>query len=422
MTRARLQAEATGKHEPDVLHKGTAERHLSPLDFDSAPHEVRERTLSRDSTVLSQTLHVNGSNSTNSIPSLVQINEIMGRQQQNSPLSSGLQNYNQINPSTYSTEPVANFALPQQTWDSRQQQLKLDAIETASTNSYNTSVISDNLGSESAFSSGIGSGMSLPYTGQLIASDGKIVDGRSAPPSACASPASNNSFFFGAAVGSGTRRRAATLSPKPISILEDRPHFDGQDGQNLAMPNFNSAGRVSIISRARTNSASSGLTPNPSDSSLLGQSSGLFGLDESQNRPRTLSATSLPPLSHTADEFCVDRVRGNQFVSQGREGPATISAARSAFGDTSLKNQQFRFPPGFLGNTGYNSVGPLPSNNRNVYKSVAALSGEMGSILNLSGGSQNRERLNTYPQTSKSKAPEYISEEFFSKDASSFDL
>jgi len=436
MTKARLQAEAAEKHEVDSFPEGAADRRVSPIEFDSSLHEGRERTFSRDSTARSQTLHVTGSDSTNSIPSLVQLNQtnqLKGRQPQASPLPARLQNLNQVYSNSSPSEPIANFGLPQlpqQTWDSRQQ-LKLDAIETASTNSYNNnSVVSENLGSESAFSSGIGTGMlsqsdndyafsrSLSYTsGQLISNDGKLIDGRSAPSSACASPASSGNIFFDAAVGSANRRRAVTMSPKPHSILEDRPHFDGH-AEHLAIPNFNSSGRVSLAARARTSSSSSILTPNGSDGSLLGQPSALFGFDEGQNRPRTHSSTSLPPISNTADEFGIDRVLGQQLVSQGREGPAiAYSAGNGLAGDRSA----VRAPPGFSGNPGFMTADPVPPNNinRNVYDSVDALAGEMGSILNLSVGVQNRERLNTYPQTSRSQTPEYISEEFFSKDANS---
>lgn len=415
MTKARLQ---------------TAER-LSPLDFDASVHEVRERAMSRDSAGRGRGFHQGGaSESTNSIPSLVQVgqaiqNQPMGRQPRASPVPIGFQSFNPMSPNATSLDTNSNFVLPpQQTWDSGHQQLKLDALETASTNSYNNSVISDNLGSESAYSAGIGSGMlsqtdsdlasipfnrSLSYTGgPLMSNDGKMVDRKPAASSASASPASyRNAFSFDAAVGGGNRHKAAALSPNPRSILEDRPHFDGQ---GLAVPNFSSSGRVSLVARSSGNSSSSILPSQHADNSLLGQNTGMFAFDEGANRPRTQSSVSLPPISHTADEFGVDRVLSHQFVSQGREGPATGYSVGNNFGDAAMRDKQVLAPPGFSGKSGYtfNSTG------------VDALAGEMRSILNLSGEGTNRERLNTYPQSAKSQTPEYISEDFFSKDAGSF--
>jgi hypothetical protein len=419
MTKARLQA---------------VER-LSPLAFEASVHEVRERAMSRG-------FHQGGaSESTNSIPSLEQVgqgiqNQPMGRQPRLSPVLIGFQSFNPKSPNATSLDSSSNFVLPpQQTWDSSYQQRKLDALETASTNSYNNSVISDNLGSESAYSAGIGSGMlsqtdsdlasipfnrSLSYTGgPLMSNDGNMVDRKPAALSAFASPASNrNDFSFDAAVGGGNRHRAATLSPNPVSILEDRPHFDGQ---GLAVPNFSSSGRVSLLARSRGNSSSSILPSQHADETLLGQTAAMFALDEGANRARTESSVSLPHISQTADEFGVDRVLSHQFVSQGREGPATGYSVGNNFGDAALRDRQVLAPPGFSGNSGYKSVGSNTPD-RSTFNStgVDALASEMRSILNLSGEGTNRERLNTYPQSAGSQTPEYISEDFFSKDAGSF--
>jgi hypothetical protein len=407
MTQARLQA---------------AER-LSPLDFDASVHEVRERAMSRDSTGRGRGFHQGvASESTNSIPSLVQVGQAIQSQPwlqpRASPVPVGFQSFNPKSPNATSLDSNSNFVMPpQQTWDSGHQQLKLDALETASMNSYNNSVISDNLGSESAYSTGIGSGMlsqtdsdlasipfnrSLPYTGgPLMSNDGKMVDRKPAASSTSASPASNtNAFCFDAAVGGGNRHRAATLSPNPVSILEGRPHFDGQ---GLAMPKFSSSGGVSLLARSRGNSSSSILPSQHADNTLFGQTTGMFAFDEGANRARTESSVSLPPLSHTADEFGVDRVFSHQFVSQGREGPATGYSVGNNFGDAAMRERQVLAPPGFSGNSGYtfNSTGD------------DALASEMRSILNLSGEGTNRQRLNTYPQSEKSHTPEYISEDFF---------
>eukprot|EP00980_Cylindrotheca_fusiformis_P009731 scaffold2149_cov187-Cylindrotheca_fusiformis.AAC.9 len=409
MTKARLQAEASDTQDAN---------RLSPLDFDASAHEVRERAMS-----------------STSIPSLVQVgqsapNQSMGRQPRTSPV--GFQTFNSKSPKRSSVDSSSSFVIPaHDSWDSGQQQLKLDALETASINSYNnSSVISDNLGSESAYSGGLGSGMlsqtdsdfasipfnrSLSYTGNaFVPNDGKMVDGKPAPSSASASPASNkNAHSFDAAVG-GNRRRSSTLSPNPISIMEDRPQ---PNGEGLAIPNFSSPGRASLLARPRLSSASSMLsTSQQTENTLFGQSSGMFPFD-GPNRPRTQSSVSLPPISHTADDFGGDYVLSHQFVSQGREGPAHGYSMGNNFGENRRRERQVLAPPGFGGNTGYRSVGS-GVNTRNSFpsSSIDALSSEMRSILSVSGEFTNRERLNTYPQGSKSNAPEYISEEFFNPD------
>jgi len=415
MTRARLQAEAAEKVDTD---------RLSPLDFDASLQDPpRERTFSRDSTGRGQ-LPVASSESSNSIPSLVQVGQgSNGRQVQGSPGSR--QNFNQ------------EYGLPpqqQHSWDGNmQQQHKMDSLDNASTNSYNNSVISDNVGSESAFSGGIGSGVlsqsDSDFSNGQFNRYAKENNGRSGVASASASPAAakQNMFAFDAAVG-GNRRRAATLSPNPGSILEDRPHFDQDvaiprfDGQDLAIPSFASASGVSLLAaRSRANS-SSAVTPSDhaaADDSLFGQSGGgggMFTFDDTPNRARTESTVSLPPMSHTADEFGVDRILSQQMVSQGREGPAVGHNSISSIGET----RQMRAPPGFSDGFGFAAAGRSNSN-RSTYNTSAVdgLAEDMGSLLHLAGEGNNRERLNTYPQSAK-QTPEYISEEFFSKDVGTF--
>lgn len=256
---------------------------------------------------------------------------------------------------------------------------------------------SASLGSESVFSSGIGSGVlsqpdsdfaSIPFnrslsytTGQSKAVEAKIVDGRSIT----ASPSSSGSLLFAAAVGPGNRRRAATLSPKAGSILEDFPQVDA----NLAMPNFSSSARTPLHSRSNQIHGSSSVQR--SDNSFFSQTSSLFGFDGVSNRARAESATSLPPISHTAEEFALDNV-----------------------------HKQLPVPPGFSSTNGMDSVGSLVSyrHGYNQAEIEDTLADDLGSVLNLSVGEPrpDRARLNTYPQSSTLHAPDYISEEFFNKD------
>jgi len=396
MTRARLQAEAAEKVESD---------RLSPLDFESTLQDApRERTFSRDSTSRGPVV---SSESANSIPSLVQVGSNGRPQVQSSP--GRRQNFGS-----------SEYALPpqqQHSWDGNMQPPhKMDSLDSASTNSFNNSVISDNVGSDS-FSGGIGNVLSQSDSDYSTGQFNRFKDnGRSGIASASASPAAakQNMFAFDAAVG-GNRRRAVTLSPNPGSILEDRPHFDGKD---LAIPSFASAGGVSLLTaRSQANSSSGGMpSENGADDSLFGQSGGMFAFDDVPNRARTESAVSLPPISHTADEFGADRILSQQMVSQGREGPAVGHSSVSSIGE----NRQMRAPPGFSDGFALTAAGRSNSN-RSTFNSspMDELADDMGSLLHLAGEGSNRERLNTYPQSAK-QTPEYISEEFFSKDVGPF--
>jgi hypothetical protein len=410
MTRARLQAEAAEKVETD---------RLSPLDFDAPLQDApRERTYSRDSTGRGPVV---SSESNNSIPSLVQVGS-NGRQVQSSP-GPRQQNYSST-----------DYGLPSQqqhSWDGNmQQQPKMDSLDNASTNSFNNSVISDNVGSDSAFSGGgIGGVLSQSDSDFSTGQFNRYKDnGRSGIASASASPAAakQNMFAFDAAVG-GNRRRAVTLSPNPGSILEDRPHFDQDvaniprfDGQDLAIPSFASAGGVSLLAARSRAHSSSGVLPSDvvADDSLFGQPGAMFALNDNvPNRARTESAVSLPPISHTADEFGVDRILSQQMVSQGREGPAVGHNSTSSFGDN---RSNMRAPPGFSDGFGFAGMGRSNSNRSTFNTSnVDDLADDMGSLLHLAGEGSNRERLNTYPQSS-TQTSEYISEEFFSKDVGPF--
>lgn len=410
MTRARLQAEAADKVDTD---------RLSPLDFDpSLQDPPLERTFSRDSTGRGQL----ASESNNSIPSLVQVGQgSNGRQVQGSP--GARHNYNQ----EYGLQPQQ-----QHSWDGNvQHQHKMDYLDSASTNSFNNSVVSDNLGSESALSGGLGGSGVLSQSDSDFSNGqfnryAKENNGRSGIASASASPAAAkqnmNMFAFDAAVG-GNRRRAVTLSPNPKSILEDRPHFDQEvaipqfDGQDLAIPSFASAGGVSLLSsRARAHSSSAVLPSDhaANDDAFFGQPGNImFPVDDTPNRARTESTVSLPPMSHTADEFGGDRILSQQTVSQGREGPAV--GGHNSFSSIG-ESRQMRAPPGFSDGFGF-----ATNSNRSTFNpsAVDGLANDMGSLLHLAGEGSNRERLNTYPQSAK-QTPEYISEEFFSKDVGTF--
>jgi hypothetical protein len=207
------------------------------------------------------------------------------------------------------------------------------------------------------------------------------------------------------------------------------------------------------------------------------------------NRPRASSAASLPIMSHTSEEFFVDRsgppsrfasnqalmgnppiteetpnsitdsIFGYASVSRGRDGPATGSNTTSVFRNVTSLHRQAAAPHGFFNpnelpqggqtfatgfNPIFNRVGSMDSvtetrassawgsSTGEIFGSSAEfnaasveenLAQDLGSILKLSGvisDPPERERSNTYPQTSRQASGQYFSEEFVGKDIGSF--
>jgi hypothetical protein len=521
MTKARLQAEAA--ENGSVASKGEQKR-VSPLDFDATAFESRERATSRDSTSLRERAmsrdstgalkhaKIHGmSDSISSIPSMVQVNPgardyNKGRQPQVSPLPPGFQHFGPGSSSMPSLSDGVDSSLrysdANRGW---QQQSRSDAWENASVTSHNSTVASEYLGSESAFSSGMqGSddmGRPRAYTA------GNSIPGPSeffydnAPSPANVSP---GNVFFDAAVGGPNRRRACTLSPRPGLIHEDRPHFSGEQ---LGIPSFSDASN-SLLSRSRNN-FSPVMPQGRADGPLFGYTNagvireglaeppqrprtasdhvpGIFGggFVDISNRPRASSAASLPPMSHTSEEFFVDRsapssrfassmgnppiteetsnsitdsIFGYASVSSGRDRRATGSNTTSVFRD--VPSLHVAAPPGLFNpnelaqggqtlttgfNPAFNRVGSMDSvtetrassawgsSTGDIFGSSAEFNAasvednlvqDLGSILKLSGvvgDRPERERSNTYPHTSRQASGQYFSEEFVGKDLSSF--
>lgn len=441
MTKARLQAEAADipeSGEPRELSIDS--RRLSPLDFDSVP-EVRERAFSRDSGYNNNHLLHHGPGSTSSIPSMVQVNSqsrdsAFGRQPQVSPLPAGFHNSG------------TSF-----------QQPKVDAWESISVASHNSTVVSENYGSDSAYSGGLGSGYAQPSESDMYI-QGTPFNGQqrgaafeetiSYSSSAHASPSNANSLFD-ATIG-GNRRRAMTHSPRAISIHEDRPILPSDE---LIMPNnFSSSSRGTLQSRPSSRNFSPVLGLGLDDS-YLGQNAGLAPLGGTDlNRTRTSSVTSLPLSSHGALEFNRDRANSFSGFSTGQpRADGLTDSISNALTDSFLRVSQHEAegsvnhnshafsegitaPPGFGSNNipstmvGANHVpafsqgGPVniarqssfPNTwdepNQTVVASgstwfgaqgIEDLANSMGSILKLSGvGSDrpDRERSNTYPHSS----------------------
>ena len=186
--------------------------------------------------------------------------------------------------------------------------------ENASVTSHNSTVASDYLGSESAFSSGVGGGFSQAGDDQSGLSLGRTqsypVPSRESTPTSVPSPL-GSSYFDSSAAMAQNRQRAMTLSPRPgLSLLhEDRPGFSDDA---LGIPSFSSSSRHSrqqLPSRSRR-SFSPIMQPHGFTSdSYVGfgnNGAGIIGGVIQENRPRTSSAVSLPAISHTAEEFALD--------------------------------------------------------------------------------------------------------------------
>ena len=227
----------------------------------------------------------------------------------------------------------------------------------ASVTSRNSTVASDYLGSESAFSSGVGGGFSQAGDDQSGASLGRTqsypagygrsfgtqeMTSRENTPTSVPSPMSTSYFDPSNSLGQN-RQRAMTLSPRPgLSLLhEDRPVFSEEE---LAIPSFSSSRHIRqpMPSRSRRS-----FSPILQHQSYTSDSMGSFGSGTSvmigggmyENRPRTSSAVSLPAISHTAEEFALDMngsSRRSSDTSVVRAAPIQEHASSSLAGTTGL--------------------------------------------------------------------------------------
>lgn len=407
MTKARLQAEAADKPDTErQLEIPVDSRRVSPLDFDSVP-EVRESAASRDSGFNNNSAFLHhGPGSTSSIPSMVQVGQqprelSFGRQPQVSPIPTVFQN---------SSSSLGGSAFNQP---------KADGWDSISVASHNSTAASENYGSESVYSGGPSSAYGPPSESEFQYIHGNGLPGQYGTSSAHASPS-----LFDPAIG-GNRRRATTLSPRALSIHEDRPIVHGDE---LRMPNFTSSSRGTLSSRpSRNYSPVLGL-----DDTFLGESAGLAPLGGTDlNRPRTSSATSLPLSSHGALDFNRDRANTFSGFSAGQtRGDGLMDSVSNALTENFLRGSRndvdnIAAPPGFALNTGplrpraateftgvtqrgsyHNGIDPWGrsqgDNGSSLFASegIDDLTASMGSILKLSGlGSDrpDRERSNTYP-------------------------
>lgn len=331
MTKARLHAEATERHGTDKYRHRNFENQSHPTaDVQTVVTESRGNLMSSDHNRSHILRHqVDASDSRGSVPSLVQVHPLSADQNQTSryppqvsPIP-GMQNYKALNSANSNFLENNGQESNRQAFNRNQQDFRVDNWDTASIG--NSTVTSDYLGSECAFSgyddgSGAHFGRSRSYTGNsgyTATSDMAFYENAT---SALASP---NGSFFEATVGTvPNRKRAATLSPRPgLTLLhEDRPFSSELE---LGMRSFPSSTRRPL-SFLPDNTFSSPLRPLSSDiSGLIGHPlTGIIGegANDFFNRARTSSTTSLPAISHTAEEFALERNASSQAAMDPSRG------------------------------------------------------------------------------------------------------
>jgi len=244
-----------------------------------------------------------------------------------------------VPPSFHSHRPVPRSPYqdggdPYRSRDAWSQDSRGDAWETGSV----STAASDFLGSEY---SGVNNNLAS-HSGEEFSSAVPFARSRSNPTTGAhggpldrpyvASPSPGQSYYDPSSSYAANRRRAATLSPRVglSHVHEDRPVFAGQDMP--AMPSFSTPNTRRPLP-ARTHSAVA------AESYRYGQGSGVMGSVE-ENRQRTSSTTSLPAMSHTAEEFAVEQTRFTSPFGTVREDAPSPSV-------TGLKDVFRESPIGF---------------------------------------------------------------------------
>jgi len=412
MTKARLQSEVTNEDSEIPRDR------VSPLlDFDSR-ESPRDRAISHDSSLTGRIFqnHQVG-------PNMVQTQ----LQPQSQMLQSGYHPSTMLGGTTPSSFRAASA--------------RTDTWESTSVASHNSTIYSDNLGSESpsdlgsfGYSSHRNRSFAYPAT-QVVQSldvantsatsygykESRSISNPSPPVQASPHKGAGligGQSIFNAAVGVN-RRRAVTLSPNTGSILEDRPfrYDDVQPGRRLEIPNFSSG-----IPDTRTIGLS--VTPptqnlNRGYSPILDQLG--LGLDNSYFSNGTESSSvfravtvkngsSLPGISqigsreqeslHTFPPNTKDQ--SSVFRTPSATEPRTAAPPPGFMASTASPGSQTAFSrvgsmDGYC-NTNRNSI-LKPSSN--IFKSHLSpeetLVNDFGSVLDLSGSDRvDRERASTY--------------------------
>ena len=412
MTKARLQSEAIEKsNEYAEMQAAVSRDRISPLDFD-AGDPVRDRPMSRDSS------------STGRVPSYsVQNHQVSPKMIQTQGQPQLLTGVHLGGPTTSSFRAVAPR---KDTWDS------------TSVASHNSTIYSDNLGSETASDGGSfahnpnrtrsftsPSGIqSLDITNSSGASS-VLRDSRSFtnPSPVQASPHKGAGLIggqslFNAAVG-GNRRRAVTLSPNNGSILEDRPvRFNSiESGDRLEIPSFSSglSDTPTLSAVLPTQNFNRGYSPVLEQLGLGLDNSYVSNETESSNVFRgsaTKNGSSLPGISQMSS---MEQDIHLAFPSNSKNNSSVFRSP------SAVETSAAAPPPGFTqfdaspkGQTAFSRVASMDGYcNRNRKSSwdpstihqtnisdlspEATLVADFGSLLDLSGSDRrDRERASTY--------------------------
>ena len=407
MTKARLQSEAAEKSNGRNEVQEICRDRVSPLDFDSGD-QVRDRTFSRDSSLSSRM---------NNNPV-----EFYPQNQQFAPNATQVQGQPQSQLLNSGLHPVPSMlgggAAPSSFRTTRS---RTDTWESTSVASHNSTIHSENLSSESTSEVGSFSHSGhrnraftcpavqpdKPLDAMSNTTSGLYNDSRSfsSPSPVQASPRRGpgmigGTSLFNAAVG-GNRCRAVTLSPNTDSILEDRPfHYDAfESGDRLEIPNFSGG-----ISGATTLSAATPSQTRQRDySPVLEQlgldSSYLSNGTDSNSVFRSLATSSMSPLQG------ITQTGSRELDSLNEFQPITKNKS-DIFSEQAIETRIAAPPPGFvtassspIGNTAFSIVGSLDgySNiNRSHLLSEDNVLSDFGSLLDLSGPRDDRERANTY--------------------------
>jgi len=425
MTKARLQSEAAeNSNEFDEIQAISRDR-VSPLDFDSG-ESLRDRVMSRDS---SPNGPINGSNATSYFqnhqvaPKMIQTQ----LQPQSQMIQSGYHPSNMLGGAVSSSFRVGTG--------------RNDTWESTSVASHNSTIYSDNLGSESA--SEVGSfghsshrNRSFTYPAVQVVQSLDVANTSatiygykesrsfSNPSPIQASPhrgagVIGGQSLFNATVG-GNRRRAVTLSPNTGSILEDRPfRYDTvESSDRLEIPNFSSgiSDTTGLSAALPTQNLHRGYSPVLEQLGLGLDNSYVSNGTESNSVFRgvtTKSGSSLPSVSRI----------GSREQEILYAFPSNTKNRSNVFRSVSTATESIAAvpPPGFTtstaspsGQTAFSRVASTdrycninrksnwePSNNIRINKSNRSTEetfvSDFGSVLDLSGSHRrDRERANTY--------------------------
>lgn len=275
----------------------------SKLPHGLTVHELKEMTKARLQAEAAEKRDTTDPMS--SVPSTVRVaSDFRERTQSPHLTSGGTPSYNANTPISLFVENNDFINISQSRESSWAQDARADAWETASV----STATSDFYGSESAYSTGMNGVCSMEdangvsYIGPSRSfSASNVMGGSQEPPVAFDSSqqlnvATSGSYFDSQpAFTTPNRHRAATMSPRMglSNLHEDRPFLSSQ--ALLGSPKFPSSSTGLHTPRSR-----SGVLQEPFKYT---QGTDFTPSRFEENRARTSSTTSLPPISKTADEF-----------------------------------------------------------------------------------------------------------------------